>query len=188
MIFTFECEGLPDHLWSASLSDYLRKRMWINTYRRRHFLQWNEWNFEKLCHLKSHRRILEWDISGLRIWSGNFTAAVTNDWMLRHYIGPTENYLAYRKSNISIILRTRIFSHVKNLLFQNLTSATSAANPWVVTTEDEIWTPFFDLASVELILWSLNYVLKYLKNSISLTRTINSISVTEQKIYLFREN
>ena len=46
--------------------------------------------------------------------------------------------------------------------FPNFVSATSSSNPWVFKTENDIWIPFFVLASVGSTLCSPNYVLKYL--------------------------
>jgi len=54
-----------------------------------------------------------------------------------------------------------IFSR-QEFTFPNFVSDTSSANPWVVKTENEIWIPFFVLASVGSTLCSPNYVLKYL--------------------------
>jgi hypothetical protein len=68
----------------------------------------------------------------------------------------------HKLQHTSHLQNTNIFS-CHEFTISNFTSAMSSANPWVVRIEDEIWTPFFVLASAGPTLWSLNYVLKYLK-------------------------
>ena len=62
--------------------------------------------------------------------------------------------------NTSPLQNSNIFSW-QLFTFSNFMSDTSSANPSVVKTKDEFWTPFFFLASAGSTLWSLNYVLTF---------------------------
>jgi hypothetical protein len=79
-----------------------------------------------------------------------------------------------------------IFSR-QEFAFPNFASATSSANPWIFITEDETWTPFFVLASAGSTLWTLNYVLKYLKLRSSDTYNKLFLRNEEESINSIRE-
>ena len=68
----------------------------------------------------------------------------------------------HKLQHTSLLQEPNIFS-CQEFTFPNFASATSSTNPWVVRNEGEILIPFLALASTGSTLWSLNYVLTYLK-------------------------
>jgi len=83
-------------------------------------------------------------------------------WPAQKYLTCTKVPGLHKLQHTSLLQEPNIFS-CQEFTFPNFASATSSTNPWVVRNEGEILIPFLALASTGSTLWSLNYVLTYLK-------------------------